>query len=330
MKSPFTNGEAVLKKELRKLIYRKEEFSIWAHYYLCKDTKEQFTTTDLDNLNLTQVHNKYREKYGIPFTDEIIELRKKYDLSATKMSEVLGLGTNSYRNYESGEIPSVATGRLIRLAERPEEFIQLLEMSKNTFQKKQYHNVLEKAQSALNNVNLNSIWFSYLFDTPFPCLSNGYKISNLSKIGSMVSFFAKNNNPFTTALNKLMFYADFGHFKNYGFSISGATYKAIQNGPVPENYGALYNQIVNAEYAKVKEFAFENYGGEKFFASEIKGLDQFSEIELETLKKVSHRFKNLTTKAIVELSHDEPGWKHNVDEKNRIDYDYSFELKHID
>ncbi|MFN0081009.1 MAG: type II toxin-antitoxin system MqsA family antitoxin, partial [Ferruginibacter sp.] len=124
MKSPFTDGETQLKKEQKNFVFRKESFTVLYHYYVCNDTKEQFTTTELDTLNISQVHNKYREKYGIPFTDEIINIRKKYDLNASKMSEVLGLGTNGYRNYEAGEIPSVATGRLIRLAEKPDEFIK--------------------------------------------------------------------------------------------------------------------------------------------------------------------------------------------------------------
>ncbi|MBK8787021.1 MAG: DUF4065 domain-containing protein [Chitinophagaceae bacterium] len=330
MKSPFTNGETQLKKEHRDFVFRKESFTVLYHYYVCKDTKEQFTTSSIDTLNLAQVHNKYREKYGIPFTDEIIDIRKKYGLSASKMSEVLGFGANGYRNYEDGEIPSVANGRLIRLAERPEEFIELLEMSKNTFEKKQYHKVLEKVQDALNNNKIEQIWFSLLFGNPFPTVSNGYKVPNFNKIGSMVSYFAKNNKPFTTALNKLMFYADFGHYKTHGNSISGIYYKALQKGPVPENYGVIYNHVINAGYARIEENDFGDFIGEKCLASEVKGLDLFSEIEIDTLKKISHKFKHMNTKAIVGLSHDEPGWIHNIDEKNRITYEYSFELKHVD
>ncbi len=94
MKSPITGKEMFLKREHRNLIFRKEEYDIVYHYFLCEDTKEQFTIDELDELNLTQLYNKYRESHNLPFPDEIIETRQKYKLSATKMSEILGFGIN--------------------------------------------------------------------------------------------------------------------------------------------------------------------------------------------------------------------------------------------
>ncbi|WP_425443439.1 hypothetical protein [Sphingobacterium gobiense] len=42
------------------------------------------------------------------------------------MSEVLGLGVNTYRLYESGEMPTVANGRLILSVRDPEELLLLI------------------------------------------------------------------------------------------------------------------------------------------------------------------------------------------------------------
>jgi len=76
---------------------------------------ESFTTTELDDLNLNQLYNQYRAMHKLPFPDEIRRLRERYDLSATKMSDVLGFGPNSYRNYENGEVPNMSNSRLIQL-----------------------------------------------------------------------------------------------------------------------------------------------------------------------------------------------------------------------
>jgi len=84
MKSPFTEGNAKLLKEQRVLEFRKEKFTVLYHVWECEETKEHFTTNELDNLNINQVHNKYREKFGIPFIYEIKEIREKYGLSAAK------------------------------------------------------------------------------------------------------------------------------------------------------------------------------------------------------------------------------------------------------
>jgi len=72
----------VLFKEPGKLTYRKEDFSFNFHGYRCEDSKEQFTTTALGNINIGQAYNQYREKYNIPFPEEIKAIRKKYELSA--------------------------------------------------------------------------------------------------------------------------------------------------------------------------------------------------------------------------------------------------------
>jgi transcriptional regulator with XRE-family HTH domain len=333
MKSPFTGGDAELKKEPRVLEYRKGSFEILYHYYRCVDSGEQFTTTEIDTLNINQVHNKYREKYGIPFIDEIRDIREKYGLSATKMSEVLGLGVNVYRNYEAGEMPSVATGRLIRLAEVPDEFGKLLEMSKNALEPPEYERVKKKVDSVKHGWGkVEELTHKLLFGHSLPNIYTGYRVPDLKRIGSMIQFFANQNKPFTTALNKLMFYADFCHFKEFGHGIGGISYKALPMGPVPENYGSIYNYAVNHDFAKVEEKAFKDFVGDQFF-TDIPIAEAelpFSETELGVLQKVSKRFKGKNTKQIVDISHEEPAWKDNVDDCNRISFEYGFDLKNIE
>lgn len=335
MKSPFTGGAAVLKKESRVLEFRKDSFEVSYHYYVCVDSGEQFTTTDIDTLNITQVHNKYREKYGIPFTDEIKNIREKYGLSAFKMSEVLGLGVNVYRNYEAGEMPSVATGRLIRLAQDATEFAKLVEMSRNALEPHEYARVKKKLdQNRDGGMRPEESWSDLLFGSGFPTIHNGFRVPSLAKVSAMVHFFAKHNRPFTTALNKLMFYADFGHYKKYGQGISGIYYKAIQRGPVPENYGALYSHVVNNHGAWVEEVDFGDYVGERFVADDAMSRqpdeELFTTTELDMLARVSDRFKGLSTKEIVDISHEEPAWQQNINERNRISFDYGFELKNVE
>lgn len=63
MKSPITGKEMTLIKEERNMTFRKEEFPIVYHYYLCDDSNEQFTSTELDELNLLQLYNQYQDKH---------------------------------------------------------------------------------------------------------------------------------------------------------------------------------------------------------------------------------------------------------------------------
>lgn len=108
MRSPFTGGNATLKHEVSELTYRKETFKYVHLYYECDETKERFTTTELDEVNIGQIYNQYRAKYGIPFPDEIASLRKQYGLPAIKMSRILGFGDNQFRLYENSDMHSEA------------------------------------------------------------------------------------------------------------------------------------------------------------------------------------------------------------------------------
>jgi hypothetical protein len=61
MKSPFTGGEVILIKENRTQEFRGIEFSFIHHFYRCKDSGEEFTTTAIDEVNLNQVYNQLDE-----------------------------------------------------------------------------------------------------------------------------------------------------------------------------------------------------------------------------------------------------------------------------
>ena len=128
MKSPITGKEMKLIKERRSMHFRKEEFEVVFHYYKCEDSGEQFTTTSMDEVNMNQVYNQYRDRFNIPFPDEITRIREKYGLPANKMSEVLGFGVNTYRQYEAGEIPSIANAKLIQMAEDPKIFMGMINL----------------------------------------------------------------------------------------------------------------------------------------------------------------------------------------------------------
>ena len=60
------------------------------------------------------MYNKYRDKHNVPFADEIRMFREKYSFSYADITKILGLGANSFRNYEKGEVPSLANSALLK------------------------------------------------------------------------------------------------------------------------------------------------------------------------------------------------------------------------
>ena len=328
MKSPISGKEMTFHKEKRTMTFRKEEFEVLYHFYLCEDSKEQFTTTELDNLNLYQLHNQYRAKYHLPFPDQIKSLREKYDLPASKMAEVLGFGINVYRNYENGEIPSESNARLIQLAEDAIEFKKLLMLStafSGSDLDKQILKIEHLMEADKNNFNFDIEKF--LMGNKLPSEYTGFKVPQLSKFIEMIVFFAQLK-PWKTKMNKLLFYSDFLHFKETCFSISGAQYKAISKGPVPKNFGGIFDFAADNDFVDIMYYEFDKGYGELFEPNKNKKFNPslFTKSELGVIKKVANNFKESTTSEIVEISHAEKAWKENVDGYNLISYKYGFDI----
>ena len=133
--------------ETREVRYRGEIFSCQHSFYRCDETGIDFTTSDQDGESIMQIYDQYRKKYGIPFPEELKATRKKYGLSAARMSQILGLGTNQYRLYEDGEMPSLAVGKVLKSIEDPYVFRKFLENSVNQLAKKDYDKIASKVQA---------------------------------------------------------------------------------------------------------------------------------------------------------------------------------------
>ncbi len=125
---PKISDEYKLKQENSSMLYRGKEYSYIHFYYENEETQEMIVTTELDELNISQVYNQYRAEHGIPFPDEIIKFRQYYDLSQTTMSHILGFGDNQFRLYESGEVPNLSNGKLLKsVMLSPDVFGKLVE-----------------------------------------------------------------------------------------------------------------------------------------------------------------------------------------------------------
>jgi hypothetical protein len=61
MNCAYCNGKAELIIKKTKKIFRKEEFEIFEHFYKCQKCSKEFTTDEIDNLDINQVYNQYRE-----------------------------------------------------------------------------------------------------------------------------------------------------------------------------------------------------------------------------------------------------------------------------
>ena len=328
MKSPITGNPMELLKEKRALEFRKESFEIIYHYYRCKDTEEEFEDDRIGDLNLEQVYNAYRVKHKLPFIEEIKSIRSQYDLPTTVMSEILGFGVNQYRLYETGDIPSETNARLIQIAANPDEFLRLIELS-DALKGKQKEKLIKKISELKAGLNQQDFVREKILEAGRPTEFTGYRKTSPEKAYHMVRFFADSLSPLKTALNKLLFYADFYHFKQFGTGISGLSYRAIQWGPVPSQFDYLFKM---AEEHDIINLRYEVWDGDKEMVvidpSPLTTFcnDLFTVHEINSLQIVLGKLKNVKTKQLVDISHNEPAWRDNIEGKKLINYRYAFEL----
>lgn len=325
MKSPFTGGNATFKLEPSELTYRKEVFKYVHLFYECDDTKERFSTTELDEINIGQVYNQYRAKYGIPFSDEVVQIRKQYDLPAIKMSQILGFGDNQYRLYENGDMPSEANGKILMSIKNPMIFKVFLLNSKYQFTQEEFDKMLKKVES-VKAVADDCMQKIHLFQEVRRDITNGYAVQSINKLKNILLYYIDRfHGVFFTMMNKLLFYTDFYSYKVRGEAMTGLTYKAIQRGPVPVRWDRVYSYYDDIEQDIVH--ISDDIEGTKLESSVPFDKSLFTAGELVILDAVYNHFSTMTACQISELSHQEDVWQKYNNSKQPMDFNMAFSLK---
>ena len=302
-------------REVRTISFRKEEYS-YVHTGIKDEQGDCWTTTELDEANIFQVYNQYREKHGIPFPDEIAGIRQHYGLSAAKMSQILGFGVNQYRLYEDGEVPSISNARTIIAAKEKKMLLYFLEASKSEMTESEYCRIKRKIDETPGDYETEGNPSEY----------TGFRTLSKEKISTVVKLIISKIGPtFVTKMNKLLFYIDFIQYKKSGFGITGITYQALPFGPVPQNWGILYSTLSGIV---MEEYVYPSGQSGVRLNSLDDSLLELSEGELDTINRVCDLFSSSSAGDISAISHKEEGWKDNQTTREFISYQTAFSLNY--
>ena len=323
------NHNVLLQREPQSFEFRKNTFRIVYHCYEDSDTHNAYTTTALDELNLSQIHNQYRQKYALPFPDEIRFLREQYGLSAAKMSKLLGFGGNQYRLYEDGEMPSVSNGKMIASLKNPDFFKALFEQATHEFTAVEASRIRKRAEECISlKKQPENQRYQFIFKphAPYRCDTNGYASVDPEKIRQVILFFVNQlEGVVETKLNKLLFYADFFAYKTFGKGLTGLQYQAISYGPVPLHYATIYENLEGLQ-KDLQEFG-SGYVGSVISSTDVFDNKLFNKEELSVLHTVANNFKHVSAVEISKISHNEDAWIANKDLRSVISYNHAFTLK---
>lgn len=329
MKSPFTGKEMVRVFEECTWKFRGEEYSYIHAAWRCEDTGELFTDDESDTAGFVQVSNQYREKYGIPYTDEIVQIRHRYGISAAKMSLILGIGVNQYRLYEQGEVPSVSNGRMIRSIMNPCVMLDMVESSRNELSDSEYGKISLRIKSGLCDRDEGRI-LQYeterVFISPRGSV-NGYAPLSIDRLKNVLLYVLEHcSDVWCTKMNKLLFYIDFLSYRETGMAITGLTYRAMDYGPVPVRWDIVYSEFpeVCQEFRSVGDFE-----GSVLVSDSKADMSQFSDREIKVMNTICGKFGDCTSKSISQTSHQEKAWQDNYMAHGIISFKESFALKAV-
>ncbi|MBW2364903.1 MAG: DUF4065 domain-containing protein [Deltaproteobacteria bacterium] len=305
---------------------RGESIEIDVEYYKCLDCGNEFEDPSLKNDPLEKAYREYRNRHNMVQPEEVRTLRKHYGLTQRELSKLIGWGGATLSRYENGALQDTTHDRFLQLLKNPENLQRLILKNGEFLADEKKESILAKLSAEIGEVCTIPEFVEEHFGKYEPEIDSGFNKLNLDKLFEAVKFFASDG-VFKTKLCKLLFYADFKHFKDYAVSITGAKYVHLPHGPVPDKYEHYFAILIHDEKViQPVEVDYADFIGEKFITEVDPDTKIFKTSELEILGFVKSFFKNYSATAIRDFSHNEKGYK-ETNKGDMISYKYADDLQ---
>ena len=328
VKCPVCNSASKVKsvKGEKTITVRNEAITVETQYYKCSKCGEEFLAPAASSDPFAQAYRLYRVRHRMLQPEEIRAFRRKFDLTQEELAKLLGLGGATLSRYENGGLQDKTHDTLIRMAMEPENLRELVSSSTDALSEEKEDEILKTIDGiSRSKAGIFARAIAAAFQQTEPDEYSGFKIFDHERFFNAVLYFCKDG-VFKTKLNKLLFYADFKHFKEYTVSITGARYARIPFGPAPDGYDLYYPILARQGTIAVEEIIYPDYMGEQYLATEEPNLNVFSESELRVLALVKEHFKHLNASDISDFSHEEKGYK-ETETGHPISYRYAEDLR---
>lgn len=319
-----------LKKSKQKSIVKGCEVECEFYFYQCDECGEEFESGELMDNNLLAMRDAYRVKNKLLTKGEIVEIRKKFDLSQEDLANLLGLGEKTIARYETTTIQDKPYDMLLRKFNSDYNFAyELLLKARDKFSSKKFEklsNIIRGFISQNSEIEYNEIQLknNYIFEDK-ETSANGYALLNVEKIKSMLAYFARyTNNLYTVKLMKLFWYADALSYVRTKKSMSGLIYTHMQMGALPIGY----REICALNSVDIESKVIEETISLRFVPKDIDCIDEslFTSEEMGVLQEVCANFKDISGTELSQIMHKEDIYM-NTDNKAVLDFSLIKSLK---
>jgi putative zinc finger/helix-turn-helix YgiT family protein len=276
---------------------------------VCPECGADMSVEELDDATMVAAFNLYRQKHGLMTPEEIKRLRARYGLGVHAFSLLLGWGEITLHRYESGSLQDAAHEAALRLAEDPANIRVYLTANGHKLTTRQRAGLETHLQAIETGERVSASDAEERFVVREERDGyGGWVPMQLSKMREMMLFFAQLPDMYPTKLNKLLFYADFGYFRDRGVSITGSPYLAMQFGPVPQHYDWIEGDMIEGGDLSAEEVFFHGDPGVRLSAAREPDLSLFSDDELAMMRRVAEELGPKTSRQLSERSHKERAW----------------------
>lgn len=126
-----------------------------------------------------------------------------------------------------------------------------------------------------------------------------------------------------TVLYKLLYFSDFNYYELYEEHLTGAKYRKLPYGPVPQQLDAIINQMMNDGQLQRIKTAYRSYPQTRYLPLVKADLTQLMASETEVIDKVIEQMSDWSATAISNYSHHDLPWE-VTDEGQDIHYELAF------
>ncbi|RNL52472.1 type II toxin-antitoxin system antitoxin SocA domain-containing protein [Pedobacter jejuensis] len=126
-----------------------------------------------------------------------------------------------------------------------------------------------------------------------------------------------------TVLYKLLYFSDFNYYELYEEHLTGAKYKKLPYGPVPQKLDSIINQMIDDNQLQRIKTEYKGFAQKRYIPLQKADLTELKASEKDVIDKVIEQMSDWSAKAISDYSHKDLPWEVTEDGKD-ISYNLAF------
>jgi uncharacterized phage-associated protein len=129
-----------------------------------------------------------------------------------------------------------------------------------------------------------------------------------------------------TVLYKLLYFSDFNYYELYEEHLTGARYRKLPYGPVPQKLDSIINQMIDKGQLKRIRTEYFDKPQTRYIPLTKADLTQLNAAEKDVIDKVIEQMSDWNASTISSYSHNDKPWK-ATEEGDYISYNLAFYRK---